>query len=498
VTIDRSALYRSAVLAVTMQWAMRAIGLVSVVVLARLLQPSDFGVVAVAMSAAAFVELFGWIGLRQALLRIPDPDRSHYDTAWTIQFVLFMALAVAMIAIAPFAADFYRQPAVTGILCFLSLRMVALAVANIGIVDFERDMTLGRDMAVRLGSRVAALVVTLIAAGLLRDYRALVIGMVAQSALWAAGTYVAHPYRPRFGLSRRSEILGVSLWMFISTFAEWVQGQIERILLGRIASPTETGLYSVSKDLANIFTQEIATALNRVTFPAFAQGRSDGQAGFAILLGAYAAIVAPLGAGLIATAPDAIAVLLGPQWLPAAPLMRVIAFYTSIQAISVMTASVLQASGQARRSAMLNIVGAVLAVVGIGGAAFLLREPEAVAWAATVVSTVMMIAGLVALAACGGTDVFRLAGNLLRPVLAATAMAWVLLQVLRVDTGSPLLDLAIEVVAGGAIYVTALTAIWMVSGRPAGAEHEAAGLIRGMAARIRRVVRRADAAPGGP
>ena len=489
-TVDRGALYRSAALAIGVQWAMRAIGLVSVVVLARLLKPSDFGVVAVAMSAAAFVELFGWIGLRQALLRIPDPDRSHYDTAWTIQFALFTALAVLMIGIAPLAAGFYGQPAVTGILWALSLRMAALAVANIGIVDFERNLTLGRDMAVRLGARVAALVVTLIAAVSLRDYRALVIGMVAQSALQTAGTFLVHPYRPRFGLSRRSEILGMSLWMFISTFAEWVQGQIERILLGRIASSTDTGLYSVSKDLANIFTQEIATALNRVTFPVFARGRTEGEAGFAVLLGAYAAIVAPMAAGLVATAPDAIAVLLGSQWLPAAPLMRIIALYTGIQAISLMAASVLQASGRARRSAALNIAGAALSVVVIGGAAYALRDPEAVAWAATAVSTAMTVAGLVALAACGRVSFLALLANMARPVLAAAAMAWALLAVLRIDTGSSLLDLVAGVAAGGVIYLAALVAIWLVCGRPAGVEREAVGLVGRLAAGRRRAASR--------
>lgn len=477
-TADRDALYRSAVLAVAMQWGMRAIGLVSVVVLARLLHPHDFGVVAVAMSAAAFVELFGWIGLRQALLRIPDPERAHYDTAWTIQFVLFMALAAAMIAIAPVAADFYRQPAVTGILCVLSLRMVALAVANIGIVDFERDLTLERDVAVRLGARVAALFVTLTAAVLLRDYRALVIGMVAQSTFWTAGTYLAHPYRPRFGLSRRSEILGMSLWMFVCTFAEWVQGQIERIMLGRVASSTATGLYSVSRDLSNIFTQEIATALNRVTFPVFAQGGSGNRAGLATLLGAYAMIVAPLGAGLVATAPDTIAVLLGAKWLPAAPLMRIIALYTSIQAISLMAAAVLQASGQARRSAMLNIAGAGLSVLGIGAAALTYREPVAVALAATTVSGVVMVASVVALAACGRVGAGRLFAALLRPVIAAGAMAFTLLRVVRVETGSPFLDLVVAVPTGAATYAVALAALWTVAGRPPGAEREAAGLIR--------------------
>ncbi|WP_167737508.1 oligosaccharide flippase family protein [Sphingomonas parva] len=475
-SIDRKTIYRSALLAVTMQWSVRAIGLISVVVLARLLQPSDFGVVAVALSAAAFVELFGWIGLRQALLRVAEPEREHYDTAWTIQLILFMALALAMVAIAPLAAAFYGNPAISGILMAMSLRMVALAVSNIGIVDFERDMTFGRDMTMRLAVRVAALVVSLVAAVVLRNYWALVIGMVANSVFWMIGTYVAHPYRPRFGLARRAEILGVSMWMFVSTFSEWVQSQIERLVLGRFAPTATIGLYSVSKDLSSIFTQEIATALNRVTFVTVARGDADSgsKSDVATVIGAYATIVAPLAAGLVATAPDTIAVLLGEKWLPAAPLMRIIAIYTGLQALFLMVGSVLQASGQAPRAAKLNIAGALLSALLIGGAAWFTRRPDAVAIAAVAANALMLSAGIAMLAARAEASAVGLASNLIRPFLAAAAMAFVLADLATIATGSPFLDLLIEVPLGALVYAGTLFLLWFALGRPAGAEREAA------------------------
>ena len=208
---NRGTIYRSAFLAVAMQWGVRAIGLVSVVVMARLLTPEDFGIVALALAAAAFVELFGWIGLRQALLRIPQPERAHYDTAFTVQLCLFVALGAVLAAAAPFVAAFYEVAAVAPILWALSVRLVLLAVVNIGIVDFEREMQFGRDMKMRLSVRLASLAVSLVAAFILRNYWALVIGMLCNTAFYAVASYLAHPYRPRLDLSRRREILGVSL-----------------------------------------------------------------------------------------------------------------------------------------------------------------------------------------------------------------------------------------------------------------------------------------------
>ena len=90
---------RNAATAVAIAWSMRAIGLVSVLVLARVLTPRDFGIMALAMSAAALVDIFAALGLRQSLLRIREPERAHYDTAWTIQLLLLLILAGVLVAV---------------------------------------------------------------------------------------------------------------------------------------------------------------------------------------------------------------------------------------------------------------------------------------------------------------------------------------------------------------------------------------------------------------
>ncbi|HEX8585633.1 MAG TPA: oligosaccharide flippase family protein [Allosphingosinicella sp.] len=484
---DRATVYRSAFLAVAMQWGVRAIGLVSVVIMARLLRPEDFGIVALALAAAAFVELFGWIGLRQALLRIKAPDRSHYDTAFTIQLCLFSALAVVLAAMAPVAAAFYGKPEVAPILWVLAGRMLFLAVVNIGVVDFERDMQFGRDMRMRLSVRLASLAVTVAAALWLRNYWALVIGLVSYTGFYTIASYIAHPYRPRLDLSRRSELLGVSMWMFVSSLAEWVQTQIERLVLGRFALPATIGLYSVSKDLSTIFTQEITTALNRVTFVTVASGQASAADGrnIARVIGAYALVVAPLAAGLVATAPDAVGVLLGPQWLPAAPLLQIIAIYTGVQAVYLMTGSVLQASGFVRRAALMNIAGALLSAVAVAGAGWWWRTPQAIALAALLVNATMLTAGLAMLAANAGAPFLRLTANLARPILAAAIMAASLVWVFPVHSGSPFVDLVSSACIGAALYAAALVLLWLAAGRPEGAESEAVLLLVGLGRKLR-------------
>jgi O-antigen/teichoic acid export membrane protein len=486
-SFDRNTVYRSAALAVAMQWGVRAIGLISVIVLARLLQPEDFGIVALALAASAFVELFGWIGLRQALLRVTSPERSHYDTAFTIQLCLFLSLGAVLAALALPIAAFYAEPAVAPILWVLSVRLVFLATVNIGVVDFEREMQFGRDLRMRLSVRLASLAVTIAAALALRNYWALVIGMVSYTAFYTVASYIAHPYRPRLDLSRRGELLGVSLWMFVSSLAEWVQTQIERLVLGRFAGPATVGLYSVSKDLSTIFTQEITTALNRVTFVTVASGQASASEGrnVARVIGGYAAIVAPLAAGLVATAPDAVAVLLGEQWLAAAPLLRIIAIYAGVQAIYLMTGSVLQASGFARRAAIMNLAGALLSAAAVAAAGYWWRTPQAVALAALAVNSAMLVAGVTLLARNAGISLMSLAANLLRPVLAAAAMVAFLWSPALPGSSSPFLNLTADILVGGIVYSLALVALWMLSGRPAGAESEAAMLLGSAWSRLR-------------
>ncbi len=485
--VDRQTFYRSALLAVALQWSMRLIGLVSVVLLARLLSPSDFGIAGLAAAALAFVELLGMVGLRQALLRLDRLDRAHLDTAFTIQLILFSAMGLLGLLSAPLIAGLYGEPALQPVIMALSCRYFLLGLVNIGIVEFDKELDFGRDLRMRVCSRLLAFMVTLAAALLLRSYWALVIGLICQSGFHSAASWIAHPYRPRLSLERRSELLGVSLWMFANTVAQTVQQQVERLALGRFASAHLLGLYSVSKDLSDIFTQEIATALNRVTFVAVARthkplDHSPDRVPF--LLGAYAMVAAPMGFGLAATSSDAISVLLGNQWLEAAPLLELVAIYSAFFAVYRMITSALQASGRARLAAILSIMMAILLVLSIGTVSLLKPEVMMLAWTALAANAFILLAGVAVLASVSGAGLGRLLSALVRP-FAAAALMLVTVQLATPTSGVDLVDLVSSAMIGTIAFPSFLFLFWLGTGRPPGAESEAVRMLIALAGRAK-------------
>ena len=198
-------------MAVALTWCLRAIGLGSIFILARLLKPGDFGVVGLAMSAVPILEIFSLLGLRQASLRLPAGQRDHYDSACTIQLVVFGLLGLVLFAVAGPTAAFYDEPRVEPVMLVLALRFVLTGLTNIGVVEFDRHRDFGRDLKMRASARIASLFVTVALALMLRKYWALVAGMLIHSVLLAGLSYSMQPYRPRFSIARRAESLGVSL-----------------------------------------------------------------------------------------------------------------------------------------------------------------------------------------------------------------------------------------------------------------------------------------------
>lgn len=474
------AVYRSAATAVVIAWSLRLIGLVSVLVLARLLTPKDFGILALAMSVLAVVDIFSALGLRQALLRISNPERAHYDTAWTIQLLVLSVLAALLIAIGPLAARFYDEPVLGTLIPLLAFCFVIDGLANIAVVDFERHLDFGRDLRMRVSVRLTSFVVTLSAALILQNYWALVIGTVMQSVLNAAASYLFHPFRPRFSLAKREELLGVSLWMFLASASQTIHSQIEKIVVGRIASRNVVGLYSVSRDLSSIFTEEIATALNRVAFVTTARtGRplSADPDRLPSMLGAYALISAPLGFGLAATANQALPLLLGPQWTDAAPFLSILAPACALYAVYKLIVVTLQASGDARVAAFLSLAGAVSMVVITAALALRGHGAVAVAVGALVATTFLLGSGIILLARKAEVGVVKLATSVGRPFVAATLMLLVLRAVDMGGVGAPAL-LAIKALAGAALFAGAVSALWVGQGRPDGAEKIMLGLVR--------------------
>src|ERR1700678_2504385 len=117
----------------------RNLGLLSTLVLVRLLRPEDFGLVALATGFANTVDSLSAVGVQDALIREPSPGRDMYDTAFCLNIIRGFVTAVIIAAVAWPIADFFTDPRLVNVMLALAGSMLISAFANIGIVDFRRD-----------------------------------------------------------------------------------------------------------------------------------------------------------------------------------------------------------------------------------------------------------------------------------------------------------------------------------------------------------------------
>ena len=123
---------------IMLRWTLRLTGVVSTVILARLLTPNDFGVVAIAMIVVGMFEMLSATGQSQAIIRHSDPTREHYDTAWTISVIIGFGIGTAIFLIAPLTNIYFHDERSIMVMQCLSLRAIMSGFENIGMLNFER------------------------------------------------------------------------------------------------------------------------------------------------------------------------------------------------------------------------------------------------------------------------------------------------------------------------------------------------------------------------
>ena len=142
----------------------RSIGIVSTAVLARLLLPADFGLVAMAMSIIAIIELASTFSFEMALIQKAEPSRAHYDTAWTLN-VLAGCAGGAAIALATWpTASFYGDARLIPIMLVLAAAWCLSGSENVGTVDFRREMNFSKEFKLMFVRRIVAFTATMVAA----------------------------------------------------------------------------------------------------------------------------------------------------------------------------------------------------------------------------------------------------------------------------------------------------------------------------------------------
>jgi O-antigen/teichoic acid export membrane protein len=456
----------------------RMVGLVSVLILARVLTPADFGLVAMATAMIAFIEIFGSFGLDLALIQRPGATREHYDSAWTMNVLIGASVGLVLLASAWPLASFYGDPRLVALVAFLALGPLIQGCENIGVVAFRKDLNFDREFRFLLSKRLLSFAITVALAFWLRSYWALAIGMVFGRLVGVAISYALHPFRPRWSLARAGDLLHFSLWLVAQNLVVFLKERAPDFIVGKFAGAPALGLWSLANELSNMVGSELIAPMNRAALPTYsklAEDRAALAAAYLAALGLVALLVIPLVVGLAAVAAPVVAVLLGPQWHDAGPLISLLAFHGLTNVFLGTAHAPVLARGQPvvyvkiyffQVCVQLPLTFWLTLKYGVEGAV--------VATVATAIALLPLNAALVARAI--GVNARQLLATVWRPLLAAAIMYGVMRLALPPVDGATLsaarslMLLAVFVPLGAATYIAAELSIWSLCGRPAGAE----------------------------
>ena len=479
---------------VAMRWTIRLLGVVSVSILARLLDRADFGLVAMATAASALPQVFLDLGLEIAVVREKNPQPSLYNTAWTIRFLQMACIAVLIFFTAPLVADFYGDARIEDIFRVLAFIVFIQGSENIWIVSFSKTFRFGKDFVYFSSVKFISVIVTIILAITFRSYWALVFGQLSASLIRTTISYFIVPEKPRWTLVDWRKLWAFSQWNLLRGLASYIARNSDRLILGKLASAPIVGAYTVGREVSELPAGEISSPINRVIAPSFSEMQYQPRrlaSAAKKSLAALCTIVMPVSFGIGACANQIVPVLLGDKWMSTIPIIQLLALSGIFTAPQNMLTTIQTVIGHVAL-AVVNVWlrATIVLTVGIGASMM---------WGALGMAGTMLLASM-----AGATFTLFMTcrhlpelsfGSALatagRPLLACLLMLPAVYAWDFSGLSNVFVLLALKAVTGAVVYAAMTFLFWRLAGCPDGLErmlldgmHKGFGHVKGLRARI--------------
>lgn len=465
---------------VALRLSIRLIGLVSVILLFRILTPDDFGVVALAMIVVGLTEVLSEFGFDQALLRKQNASPQDYHLTWSLNLVRGSITAAVLVLTAIPAAHLFGDVRLTSILYALAVVPLLDGVSSVGVIDFAKNLQFDKEFRLRIVQKIVSFFVTLGAALLLKNYWALIIGTVTGRLVSLIMGYWMHPYRPRLRFEGSSAVFKFSIWILLDRILLYCGGQADKVIAQRLENPATVGVMRVAEEISSI-VMELVWPVEKALTSGYVRVLHDLQQLRELAMKSISTVAAfgiPLSVGLGILAQPTIALVLGDKGLPAIPFVQGLVIHGAIRSAACGVLPMFVAIGEPRHN-----THATLIVVAIRLLSLLLLVPIYGIIAAPYCLALGSLASFCYIwrqfcikFGLSSWILFRLIGRIL---VATAAMA--LVGVASIDQTSgwhPAAALSVCVPLCALTYVGVLLANWHWSGRPAGIEHTVIDLLK--------------------
>jgi lipopolysaccharide exporter len=372
----------------------RGMGLVRTMILARILAPGDFGLMAIVMSVLAVLSSLTDIGIQQSIIRHPEGNKKEYlNVAWWIQVARAAGLFIAAFLIAPAICRFYSKPELLNLLRVSFLVVVFSGLTSPRLYLLDKEFKFTKALCLMQGSSLLGTAVAIILAFYMRSVWILVIAQLVQSGVQCLLSNILCPFRPMLKIDREylKDVLNFGRGMAGLSFLTIIAMQTDVFVMGKLLPSKQVGMYALALSLAQQPMLLFARTIGRVLFPAFAEKQNDKKALCSavvrilkgiLLFGVPLAVLAALGAETI------LSVIYGAQYsvvaVPFALLCFAMLFY--VQAIVLSSVNFAVGKPHLHRRYVIFLAGLIISLIypgikffGLTGAAGVLLFSHVIA-----------------------------------------------------------------------------------------------------------------------
>ena len=358
------------VAAVSAQGAKFVVQTATMMVLARLLSPEDFGLQGMVIVVTGFLGLFRDAGLGMATIQRREVTHEQTSTLFWINVAVGAILTTLCVALAPLVVRFYHQPRLYWVVVVSGLAFLFNGLAAQHSALLQRAMRFVTQAKIDVLSLAVSSAVGVVMALLGCRYWSLV-GMAVTGALvmmallWSAVRWIPGPPRRRCGLRSMLHFGGLATCNGFVVFLAW---NAEKILLGRFWGADALGLYGRAFQLVTLPVQQLNTAVTGVAFPALSRIQHDAGRLARSFLKGYSVLISltvPVTISSALFADEIVRIVLGPKWMEAAPIFRLLAPVALVFAVANPLSWLVMSTGRIGRALAISTATTPLVIIGI-------------------------------------------------------------------------------------------------------------------------------------
>ena len=345
----------------------RAIAFAKTAILARVLIPAQFGLFGIASLVLELLEILTETGVNVVLMQEKKNMDTYINTAWIFSIARGFLISIVILLASPVIVVFFKSPDAYRLLYLMAVVPIIRGFINPSVVKLVKELKFKREFTFRLSIFIFDTLVAVSAALITHSAASIIYGLIAGAILEVILSYIIVKPRPRvtFEKEKLQEIVNRGKWLTGAGIFNYFFQHGDDIVVGRILGTYPLGIYQVAYRISTLPITEVSDVVGKVTFPVYVKISGEKKRltqAFFKTLGGVCLLVIPFGALLFLFPREIINVTLGSNWLEAASVLKVLAIFGVIKAISNTVFAVLLSLGKQKYVTLITFVG----ILGLG------------------------------------------------------------------------------------------------------------------------------------